>query len=314
MRDEKKVREDRALIPHPSSLVPLVVSLRPKQWAKNVILFAGILFTLDRPHPFQDWLRAGSGFLIFCLLSGAVYLFNDLADREKDRLHPRKRLRPIAAGLLSPTVAAFSGAALALGSGVAAYAVSPLFALTALAYLLLTFIYSFWLKEVVILDVLAIAAGFVLRAVAGAVAISVEISPWLLVCTTLAALFLGLAKRRAEITALQGEASQHRRILEEYTPELLDQMIAIVTSSTLMAYALYTFNSATAQGHPCLMATIPFVIYGLFRYLYLIHTRNVGGSPESALFEDRPLLIVIVLWGLACALIIKLGQDVGGVR
>jgi 4-hydroxybenzoate polyprenyltransferase len=288
-------------------LTALLRCLRPRQWVKNLILFAGILFTLDRAHPLADWLRVGTGFLIFCLLSSAVYVFNDIADRETDRLHPTKRRRPIAAGEVTPRTAALVGVALALGSLAASFAINRLFGLAATAYFLLTLAYSIHLKHVVILDVLILSAGFVLRAVAGAVAISVQISAWLLVCTTLGALLLGLAKRRAELTALQDDAGKHRPILDEYTPELLDQMITVVTSATLMAYALYTFNSPTARGHHYLMATIPFVIYGIFRYLYLVHRKGVGGSPTSELFEDRPLLLAIALWGLASAIIIKLG-------
>jgi len=285
----------------------LLVSLRPRQWVKNLVLFAGILFTLDRPHPPGDWLRAGAAFGLFCLLSGAVYLFNDVADREQDRQHPDKRRRPIAAGKLAPAVALAVGTGLALGGAGAAFLLGLSFGAAALAYLLLTFAYTFWLKHAVILDVLALATGFVLRAVAGAIAVGVEISPWLLVCTTLGALFLGLGKRRAELTTLQEEAGKHRSSLEEYTPELLDQMITVVAASTLMAYALYTFTSQTATGHRTLMATIPFVIYGIFRYLFLVHTRNVGGSPTSELLEDRPLLLCIALWGIACAAIILWG-------
>jgi 4-hydroxybenzoate polyprenyltransferase len=300
-RDPKSGSE---LITHHSSLLTL---LRPKQWAKNGLLFAGILFTLDRPHPPEDWARVAAGFVLFCLLSSAGYIANDLVDREQDRLHPRKRLRPIASGDVSPTIAAFLAGALALVGAIGSYAISPRFGLTATGYLLLTLAYSAWLKHIVIIDVLAIAAGFVARAVAGAVAVSVEISPWLLVCTTLGALFLGLAKRRAELETLQEDAGEHRPILNEYTPALLDQMITIVTSATLMAYALYTFNSPTARGHRSLMGTIPFVIYGIFRYLYLIHAKSGGGSPENTLFEDKPLLVTILLWGAACAIIVRWG-------
>jgi 4-hydroxybenzoate polyprenyltransferase len=288
-------------------LTSFLTLLRPKQWAKNGLLFAGILFTLDRPHPPEDWARVAIGFALFCLLSSAGYIANDLIDREQDRLHPRKRHRPIASGKVAPGVAAILGISLALAGAGGAFAINSLFGLTATGYLLLTLTYSFWLKHLVIIDVLAIAAGFVLRAVAGTVAISVEISPWLLVCTTLGALFLGLAKRRAELETLQEEARQHRPILQEYTPALLDQMITIVTAATLMAYALYTFNSPTARGHRSLMATIPFVIYGLFRYLYLIHAKQSGGSPENTLFEDKPLLATILLWGAACAIIVRWG-------
>jgi 4-hydroxybenzoate polyprenyltransferase len=274
---------------------------------KNLVLFAGILFTLDRAHPIEDWLRAGAAFLLFCLLAGAVYLVNDLADCEQDRRHPVKRLRPIAAGELAAGTAWIASILLAVGGLAASALLGPRFTLAAGLYLLLTFAYTFSLKHVVILDVLALATGFVLRAIAGAVAINVDISPWLLVCTTLGALFLGLGKRRAELNTLQEEAGKHRRILEEYTPELLDQMITIVAGSTLMAYALYTFSSETAHGHRMLMATIPFVIYGIFRYLLLVHTRNVGGSPTRELLEDRPLLLCISLWGVACAAIILWG-------
>jgi 4-hydroxybenzoate polyprenyltransferase len=178
----------------------------------------------------------------------------------------------------------------------------------AAGYFLMTLAYSFWLKHVVIVDLLTIAMGFVMRAVAGAVVVGVEVSPWLLVCTTLLALFLGLTKRRAEIATLQGGAGQHRKILEEYSPEMLDQMITVVMSSTLMAYALYTFNSKTARGHSSMMVTIPFVIYGLFRYLYLVHRKNAGGSIATDLLEDRPLIIDIVLWALACAYIMLVAR------
>lgn len=287
--------------------MPLLRALRPGHWTKNLVLFAGILFTLDRPHPAADWLRAGAAFLIFCLLSSAVYLFNDVVDREQDRRHPLKRHRPIAAGLVSPKLALIVGTALASVSLAAAFLVNLSVGLSAVGYLALTFAYTFRLKHIVLLDVMTVAGGFVLRAAAGAMAVSVEISPWLLICTTLAALFLALGKRRAELNALQEEAGRHRKILEEYTPELLDQMITIVSASTLMAYALYTFTSETARGHRTLMATIPFVIYGIFRYLYLVHTRNVGGSPTRELLEDRPLWICVLLWGIACAVIIRWG-------
>jgi 4-hydroxybenzoate polyprenyltransferase len=287
--------------------VPLVRCLRPKQWAKNLLLFAGLLFTLDQAHTAAEWLRVSIAFLLFCMVSSAVYLFNDLADRERDRLHPVKRFRPIASGEIATGEAGAVGALLALGSGIAAYSCDPRLCLLLAGYFLLTLLYSFHLKHVVILDVLAIAAGFVLRAVAGTTILGVQISPWLLICTTLLALFLGLAKRRAELSILSDEAGRHRRALGEYTPGMLDQMIATVTSSTLMAYAFYTFNSPTALGHRYLMATIPFVIYGIFRYLYLVHRRNVGGSPASELLADRPLVVTILLWGLACAGIIRYG-------
>jgi 4-hydroxybenzoate polyprenyltransferase len=272
---------------------------------KNGFLFAGILFTLDKHHPVSDWLRVVAGFAVFCALSSSVYLVNDVCDLEQDRLHPSKRNRPLASGRLSvraALVAAVALAALALG-GAALAGDAGFFAIAA-GYLAITAAYSLRLKHVVILDVMTLAAGFVLRAVAGAEIIHVEISPWLLVCTTLLALFLGLAKRRSELATLENAAG-HRRILEEYSVALLDQMITIVTASVLMAYALYTFNSHTAQGRPLLMLTLPFVIYGIFRFLYIVHRRQGGGSPTSDLLEDWPLLIAVICWALASAVIIR---------
>jgi 4-hydroxybenzoate polyprenyltransferase len=284
--------------------VPLIRCLRPKQWIKNLFLFAGLMFTLDQGHPLQSWLRAGMGFFVFSFLSAAVYLINDIADVERDRRHPTKRFRPIAAGELSIPFAAVFASILATTTIATAFSLGTPFGGVAAGYFLMTLAYTFWLKHVVIVDLLTIAMGFVLRAVAGAVVVDVQVSPWLLVCTTLLALFLGLTKRRAEIVALPaGGAGQHRKILEEYTPDMLDQMINVVMSCTLMAYALYTFTSKTAEGHVSMMATIPFVIYGLFRYLYLVHQKNAGGNIATDLLEDRPLIIDIVLWALACAYI-----------
>jgi 4-hydroxybenzoate polyprenyltransferase len=283
-------------------------SMRPKQWLKNVFLFAGLVFTLDHRHPPRDLLLVLAGFALFSLLSSSVYLLNDIADREQDRLHPRKRHRPIAAGLVPPRLAASVAGFLALASLVGSLALQPKFGLIACSYFLLTLAYSFYLKHVVIVDVLTLASGFVLRAVAGAVVIDVTISPWLLVCTTLFALFLGLAKRRHELVLLAGDAARHRKILDEYSIEMLDQMITIVTSSTLMAYALYTFNSETARTHRSLMVTIPFVIYGIFRYLYIVQKKGGGGSPATDLLEDAPLMVNFVLWALTAAAIMVLSQ------
>jgi 4-hydroxybenzoate polyprenyltransferase len=290
-------------------MLALLQAVRPKQWIKNGFVFAGILFTLDRHHPLGDWLRVLGAFAIFCALSSAVYLVNDVCDLEQDRRHPRKRLRPLAAGRLSVQAALTAAVLLSAGSiACAAFLQSPLFLLAATGYLSLTLAYSFWLKHVVLIDVMTLAAGFVLRAAAGAAVISVGISEWLLVCTTLLALLLGLAKRRSELTMLQDEAAGHRRILEEYSVAFLDQLITIVTASVLMAYAFYTFWSPTARGRPLLMLTLPFVIYGIFRFLYLVHRRQAGGSPTSDLVEDWPLLLTVILWGATSALIVAFGR------
>jgi 4-hydroxybenzoate polyprenyltransferase len=249
---------------------------------------------------------AVAAFAVFCALSSAVYIFNDLADREADRQHPLKSMRPIAAGDLSPTTAAFAGVALAGAALAAATIMNPQLGLAAAAYLVLLLLYSAALKHFVIVDVLVISGGFVLRAVAGAVAVNVPISHWLLVCTTLLALFLALSKRRHELTLLGDGAVGHRRILEEYSPYLLDQMIAVVTASTLVAYTLYTTDAETAArlGTTRLGLTIPFVLYGIFRYLYLVHQKRGGGSPSTLLVTDRPLLACVALWAVSVAVIL----------
>ena len=291
--------------PRRGPLLALLVAMRPKQWTKNLLLFAGLLFTLDRPHPAVDFQRAGLGFILFCALSSVVYLVNDLADRESDRRHPKKCRRPIAAGELSPQAALVAAVALGVCGILLSFVLSRQFGLVALTYLLLTFAYSFRLKHVVLVDVLALAGGFVLRAIAGAVVIPVNISAWLILCTLMLALFLGLSKRRAELVATRQSGTLGTRpILEHYSLEMLDQMIVIVTSACLMSYALYAAASPAAGRHPYLMATIPFVIYGIFRYLYLMHRHSLGESPDAVLLEDRPMLINVLLWGLTTALIV----------
>jgi 4-hydroxybenzoate polyprenyltransferase len=283
----------------------LLASLRPEQWTKNLFVFAGTLFgghLLDAPA----MARATAAFVIFCALSGVVYLLNDLVDRAADQRHPLKRLRPIASGRLSPRIAAIAAALLGVVAVAAAMALSATFALVCFAYLALLVSYSFVLKHLVIIDALTIAAGFVLRAAAGAIAVSVPISHWLLVCTTLLALFLVLSKRRHELTLLADGAITHRPILNEYSPYLLDQMIAVVTASTLVGYSVYATSSETAVrlGTTRLGLTIPFVLYGIFRYLYLVHQKRAGGSPADLLLTDRPLLVCVGLWALAVALIL----------
>ena len=285
-------------------LAAIAVSLRPRQWVKNLLVFAGLIFA-QRLFTGAAWV-ALAAFAIFCGLSGAIYLFNDVADRERDRLDPRKRLRPIAAGVLPVGVAVTAAVVLIVGGLVCAEMLSRGFCLTALAYVILLITYSAWLKHIVIVDVIVVAGGFVLRAVAGAVVIDVEMSGWLLICTILLALFLALGKRRYEYVALDQDAARHRPILAEYSPALLDQMIAVVTASTVTAYALYTMSPETvAKFHThWLPATLPFVLYGIFRYLYLLYQRRLGGNPSELLLGDRALLINSICWICAVLLII----------
>ncbi|HEY7870483.1 MAG TPA: decaprenyl-phosphate phosphoribosyltransferase [Methylomirabilota bacterium] len=287
-----------------SLAVAAVLSLRPRQWAKNLFVFAGLIFSQSLFSPLV-W-PALAAFLIFCALSGAVYVFNDLADIEKDRLHPAKRNRPIARGALPVPVAAALGVGLLAGSLIAAAFLPLGFGLTAAAYAALLIAYSIWLKHIVIVDVLTVAAGFVLRAVAGAEAIAVEISGWLVICTILIALFLALGKRRHEYRTLRGEAAAHRPILAEYSESFLDQMVAVVTASTVTAYALYTMSPETVAkfNTRLLPVTLPFVLYGIFRYLYLLYRRELGGNPSDLLLNDRALLVNTGLWMLSLLIII----------
>jgi 4-hydroxybenzoate polyprenyltransferase len=283
----------------------LLRSLRPSQWTKNLIIFAALMFGQRLLDP-ASLLYASAAFVVFCGLSGVVYLINDVADREADRRHPVKRHRPIASGAV-PVGAALAAAAALGGTGLAAaFALRPLFGVLAVAYVVLLALYSGPLKHVVIIDVLTIAVGFVLRAAAGAVVIAVPVSPWLYVLTILLALFLALSKRRHELVLLAGEATGHRRILEEYSPYLLDQMISVVTASTLVAYAIYTVSPETIEKfHTNLLGlTLPFPLYGIFRYLYLVHQKEGGGSPSEMLLNDRPLLLCVALWAAAVAIII----------
>jgi len=275
----------------------LLKTMRPRQWTKNLIIFAGLIFSLNLFKPLL-FVRTLAAFALFCLLSGAVYVINDLKDLEKDRNHPLKSKRPLAAGELSPSSAILALAVLIPLSLSLAFWLSISFGYVATLYLIMLTLYSFYFKHMVILDVLTISLGFVLRAVAGAVVIRVVISPWLFICTILLALFLVLGKRRHELVLLGDEALKHRKILEEYSPELLDQMIAVVTASTVMAYSLYTMSPETKEKlhTPYMNLTIPFVLYGIFRYLYLIHKREEGGDPSLVLLTDRAMLIDVILW------------------
>lgn len=281
-------------------------NMRPKQWTKNAIIFAPLIFSqnfLKTPLVLETFLA----FAVFCALSGAVYIINDLLDIEQDRKHPLKCKRPLASGLLKPRTAVLF--LISLLSSSAFCAVSLLnrqFVIIAAGYLVLQICYSAWLKHVVIIDVFCIASGFLLRVAAGAVAIDVTFSTWLFFCTILLALFLALSKRRHELVLLEDGAAEHRRILYEYSTGLLDQMISIVTTATLIAYILYTVSAETVAkfGSDKLKYTIPFVLYGIFRYLYLIYQKNEGGSPETALLNDRPILLTVVLYGVAVCVVL----------
>jgi 4-hydroxybenzoate polyprenyltransferase len=288
------------------AIIEIFKSLRPQQWIKNFFIFAPLVFSqniLNGPL----LAKTAAAFAAFCLVSSAHYIFNDLRDLEEDRRHPVKSKRPLASGRLKkgPAVVALvligaAGLAVAAGLGLP-------FLLLAAGYLVLQTAYSMWLKHVVILDVFVIAAGFLIRVVAGGVAIRVEISSWLLICTILLSLFLAMGKRRYELVLLDKDAASHRPILREYNTYLLDQMISVVTASTLLAYCLYTISAETVAkfGTRNLIFTVPFVLYGIFRYLYLIHQRAGGGTPESLIIRDKPLLVDIFLWVLAAALILR---------
>jgi len=303
---------------------PLIHLIRPRQWTKNGLVFAPLIFSQNFTHwPFV--LRAFVAFVGFCFISSAVYVLNDLCDIERDRAHPEKRRRPLPSGQVSVRAAVLLLlACFAVGSALA-LAVNIETAAVMWSYAGLVALYSVFFKNVVVLDILILAAGFVLRATAGACAIRVEVSPWLFVCTILLASFLALGKRRQEIVMLEEAAGEHRAILSEYTPYLLDQMIAIIASATIMAYSLYTMSKGMKAkmnmiGHsfgpidPQYMMglTVPYVLYGMLRYLYLIHRKDLGGSPERVLFADRPLLLAVVLWVGTSLLLLRLAS-VGGV-
>ncbi|OGC77979.1 MAG: phosphoribose diphosphate--decaprenyl-phosphate phosphoribosyltransferase [candidate division Zixibacteria bacterium RBG_16_50_21] len=289
-------------------LKDLIVSLRPQQWVKNLLVFAALIFAKELGNS-QAVLKSVLAFVCFCLLSSSVYLVNDLIDASSDRQHPLKSKRPIASGRVSTGTAVILASALVVMALAGAFWIGTKFGLAAVAYLGLSTLYTFALKHTVILDVMTVSLGFVLRAVAGALAIEVEISSWLLVCTVLLALFLSLGKRRHELVLLEGEATSHRKILTEYSPYFLDQMIAVVTASTLVAYCFYTLSPEIEHkfGTKYLSLTIPFVLYGIFRYLYLIHQKEAGGNPTQMLLTDKPILLNIILWIVTVLVILYLG-------
>ncbi len=295
---------DEARFQHPGLIAGIVVSLRPRQWLKNLIVFAALIFAQRLNQP-DLVIRSVLAFLLFCATSGAIYIINDLFDAERDRLHPLKARRPIASGALGFAPAVAAAAVFLVGALLAAFTVSPPFGAILLIYAILNVLYSLWLKEVVIIDVMVIAAGFVLRAVGGGLIIDVPISTWLIICTILLSLFLAFCKRRQELESLD-EAGEHRVTLREYSVEFIDQMINVVTASTVVAYTFYTVSPEVELklGTRHLYLTVPFVLYGIFRYLYLVHRKGIGGNPTQALLTDRPLLICVALWGMTVVLLL----------
>jgi len=285
--------------------IEIVKSLRIKQWIKNLIIFAPLVFS-ENVFDLPLLLKSVLAFALFCLISGAAYILNDLQDLEEDKLHPLKSKRPLASGKLKKSQALFSFFFLVIICLTGAFLINIFFFIALGLYLVLQVSYSFWLKHVVILDVFLIATGFFIRVIAGGLVIEVQLSPWLIICTILLALFLALSKRRHELVLLNESAEIHRPILKEYNPHLLDQMIAVVTASTVISYCLYTISTETIDkfGTKNLIFTVPFVLYGIFRYLYLVHQKKEGGSPEVLVIKDKPLLIDIFLWIATAALII----------
>lgn len=279
-------------------LKALLKTMRPRQWTKNVFIFAALVFD-KQFFVAASFLRTLAGFALFCLISSSVYIFNDLADIEADRKHPEKKRRPIPSGELPIRAAWAAGIILVIVALALGYWLSPIFAAVMGVYFLTNLAYSKWLKHIPIVDVLIISAGFVLRVGAGVTLIHVErFSPWLYVVMTLLSLFLGFGKRRAELTLLQHGAGSHRKVLDGYTIPLLDQYIIIVSGTTIVAYSLYTFTAPNVPANHSMMLTIPFVVYAIFRYLYLIHVEERGGAPEDILISDRPFQIAMVLWAL----------------
>lgn len=291
-----------------STFKALLKTMRPRQWTKNVVVFAALVFDVKFTQ-LSPLLHTLAAFFLFCLISSAVYILNDIADREKDRQHPQKRNRPLAAGTLQVSTALAALVVLLLISLPMAFYIHLGLGLMLGAYFLLNLAYSFKLKHIVIIDALTVAAGFVLRVGAGAVVVQVErFSPWLYVCMTLLALLIALGKRRAEIAALAGEAGNHRQILDDYSLGFLDQLLSIITAATIVSYSLYTFSAENLPDNHLMMLTIPFVLYFLFRYLYLIHVKGLGGAPDELIFKDKPLLISAGLWGLFASAVLFLSN------
>lgn len=287
--------------------MPWIRALRPVQWTKNALVLAGLVFARKLLDP-EALVLALLAVVSFCALSSAVYMIDDVHDIASDRLHPTKRDRPIAAGQISPGSARVFAVVLVVVSLLTAGWIGFPFLVTAVAYLALMIAYVYGLRAIAIIDVFVIAAGFVLRAVAGAVAVTVPISPWLLCCTALLALFVGFCKRRTELVVMDRQAGAVRRALDDYSLPLLDQLISICASATLIAYAFYTFDARSVPRSGIMMLTLPFVAFALFRYLYLVYRRREGGSPEWTLLRDLPLLLAIVCWAIAALTAMYVGS------
>lgn len=278
-----------------------IMLARPKQWIKNLFVFAALIFAKLVFEPAYS-IKVLLAFLYFCMISACVYIINDVIDAQRDRLHPKKKLRPIASGQISKTEAlVFLGVLLPI-TVIAAFMLDISFAVVLILYFANNILYSIKVKHMVILDVMSIALGFLLRVIGGALVIKVYISPWILLCTLLLSLFLGFSKRRNELVILENGADSHRKILEEYSLEFIDNMLSIVTASTVMAYSLYTFMSSDNTYN--MMLTIPFVLYGIFRYQYIIYRKKEGGSPEETVLSDIPLMLNIILWALTSIIIL----------
>jgi 4-hydroxybenzoate polyprenyltransferase len=288
-------------------LISIFKTMRPKQWTKNVFIFAGLVFDgqLTSIGPFTLTL---AGFFLLCFASSTVYIINDIADIEQDRQHPKKKNRPLPSGDLSVPAAMVSAAILGGVTLLISFVLDTVFGTLVLTYLFMNLLYSLRLKHVPIIDVMFIASGFVLRVGAGVSLITVErFSPWLYVCTTLLALFIGFGKRRAELSLLAEKANTHRKVLDGYTIPFLDQLIVIVSASTIMAYSLYTFSAENLPDNHLMMLTIPFVVYGIFRYLYLVQVENAGGAPDEVVISDFPFIVTILCWGLLAVFILYTG-------
>jgi 4-hydroxybenzoate polyprenyltransferase len=300
-----RIRRTSRILTLEGQLRYIIASMRPQQWIKNLFLFAALVFSVNLFNT-RDIFLTIAGFFVFSFTASGVYLFNDITDIEKDKLHPTKSQRPLPSGKLSKSTASLVSMFLIAFGVIASFFLTVGFGIVVLLYAVINIFYSLKLKDIVILDVMTISAGFVLRVIGGALLINVPTSEWLIICTVLLSLFLGFSKRRHEITILESDANSHRAVLEHYSPYFLDQMIGIVTASTVMSYALYTISDETVRkfGTRHLFYTVPFVLYGIFRYLYLVHKREEGGNPTRLALTDRPLLINIILWIIVASIII----------
>lgn len=282
------------------TILPYLMVLRPKQWTKNLLVFAALIFSI-KTVSVDMLVNSAVAFILFCTVSSCVYIVNDYIDKEADRRHPEKRYRPIASGRLHPLGALVFGSVLLCSSLGVAFLLKPWFSLLLFGYFIINVAYSLRLKQIVIIDIMVIACGFVLRAIGGGLAIDVSFTPWFLICTLLLALFLAISKRRHELYLLSDHKGEHRKVLDQYSPELLNQLNSIVTTAAIISYSLFTFTS----GHTIhLMWTIPLVMYGIFRYLYLIHMEGQGGRPEKTLVEDSHILRTVLLFAAMVVIIL----------